>query len=306
MAAPHVTIKQIPYHGWPESLMISNGTVEAVIVPAIGRVMQFRFVGEEPGTFWENRKLDGHLPNVDAGANGWLNFGGDKTWPAPQSEWERHTGREWPPPSTFDSAPFCATSTNDAIELVSKVDPHYGVRAVRRLRLAGHCAQLEITTEFLKEQGAPVEVSVWAITQLSEPERIFILLPEETDSSSAYQQLRGPTPRDLQCHGRLLSLRRHPGEHIKIGTQGTSMLWVDPRLSLLIRSKSMSPVTGDDQSRTEVYTNPDPQRYVELETVGPLARLQIYDRISWTNTYTLFRRSTPDCFTEAHRVFGLA
>src|ERR1044071_7118728 len=47
------------YHGWANSILLSNGRVEAVIVPAIGRVMQFRFAGEEDGPFWENRALDG-------------------------------------------------------------------------------------------------------------------------------------------------------------------------------------------------------------------------------------------------------
>ena len=39
------TIKTTPYRGWNEAFLLSNGTVEAVVVPAIGRVMQFRFAG---------------------------------------------------------------------------------------------------------------------------------------------------------------------------------------------------------------------------------------------------------------------
>jgi len=63
-----MTIKRIPYHGWPDSLLLSNGTVEAMVVPALGRVMQFRFAGEESGAFWENRELDGHLLSAETGS----------------------------------------------------------------------------------------------------------------------------------------------------------------------------------------------------------------------------------------------
>src|ERR1041384_218159 len=87
------------YHGWTNSILVSNGRVEAVIVPAIGRVMQFRFAGEEDGPFWENSAMTGKAP--DPAATEWGNFGGDKTWPAPQSDWPKTTPRAWPPPVAF-------------------------------------------------------------------------------------------------------------------------------------------------------------------------------------------------------------
>src|SRR5438128_9995792 len=84
-------ITKAPYHGWPEAYRLSNDKVEAVVVPAIGRVMQLKFVDAEEGPFWENRALDGKLP--DTSSNDWGNFGGDKSWPSPQADWPRITGR---------------------------------------------------------------------------------------------------------------------------------------------------------------------------------------------------------------------
>ena len=55
-----VTITRTNYHGWPDSYVISNGKVAAVVVPAVGRVIQFGFIGEA-GVFWENRQLDGRV-----------------------------------------------------------------------------------------------------------------------------------------------------------------------------------------------------------------------------------------------------
>ena len=39
-AAPKpVIVTRLTWHGWPGSVRLSNGIVEAVVVPAIGRIM---------------------------------------------------------------------------------------------------------------------------------------------------------------------------------------------------------------------------------------------------------------------------
>jgi hypothetical protein len=43
---------------------------------------------------------------------------------------------------------------------------------------------------------------------------------------------------------------------------------------------------------TEVYTNPDPLKYVELETLGPLTTMNVGDQIRQTTVYTVKPRST--------------
>ena len=47
------------------------------------------------------------------------NFGGDKTWPAPQSDWPKLTPRPWPPPVAFDSLPVQATVDGFVVKLIS-------------------------------------------------------------------------------------------------------------------------------------------------------------------------------------------
>lgn len=300
-----MTIQRIAYHGWPDSLLLSNGTVEIIIVPAIGRVMQFRFAGDEAGALWENRHLDGHPLCANAPSAEWLNFGGDKAWPSPQLDWEKHTGRAWPPPATFDSVPLQATAEDAQVFLTSEVDPHYGIKVVRHLRLVPRSSQLEITTEFQKAAGTTVRVGVWIVTQVPEPERVFVLLPEQTKFSDGYTQQTGPAPKDLRRDGRLLSLRRDPSEYIKIGTEGTSLLWMNESLALRICAEDTLGDYPNGGCRTEVYTNPDPYGYVELETEGPLVTLESGGHITRTNTYTLYRRSTPECLLEARRLFEL-
>src|SRR4029453_5362609 len=59
-----IQIRVGPYFGWERSFTISNGKVEAVVVPAIGRVMQFRFVGQA-SPLWEDPSLRGRAPDPE-------------------------------------------------------------------------------------------------------------------------------------------------------------------------------------------------------------------------------------------------
>src|SRR5437899_837082 len=96
-AANSVSVLKTNYHGWSNAIVISNGKAEVIVVPEIGRIMQFRLAGDMDGPFFENPALFGQ--RGDPGAKEWLNFGGDKTWPSPQSEWPKIAPRGWPPPS---------------------------------------------------------------------------------------------------------------------------------------------------------------------------------------------------------------
>ena len=55
----------------------------------------------------------------------------------------------------------------------------------------------------------------------------------------------------------------------------------------------------DKGSSTEIYTSADPLPYIEMETLGPLAKLKEGDTIKRSNTYKLYRRSQPTPEAEA-------
>lgn len=291
------------YRGWRDSYLLCNGSVEAVVVPLIGRIMQFRLCGEQRGVLWTNDALEGRL--ADPESLEWMNFGGDKAWPAPQSDWEKMTRRAWPPPAGFDSIPFEARVDQGAVILTSAVDPDYGIQVVRRIQLNPSRPAMVVGTEYHKVKGAPVRLAVWVITQLHDPERIFVLLPEKSSFDTKFKQLVGPAPRDLRIDGKLLSLARNPEQCTKIGTEGRRVLWMSRDHALCIENTDVPGEYPDGGSKTEIYTNPDPMRYVEIETIGPLATLNVGDRIEQTNTYTLMPRSLPNETAEAQRILGM-
>jgi hypothetical protein len=288
-----ITVQKIRYQEWADSLVLGNGKVEAVIVPAIGRVMQFRFVGEQEGPFWENADLFGKSP--DHRSKTWGNFGGDKTWPAPQSDWPKITPRSWPPPQAFDSMPVTAeirlTPQTKMVELISAVDPHYGIRTRRLVVLDYKRPQMTITTTYEKVEGDPVTVGVWIITQLKDPQAVHILLPKNPIFAEGYTKQSKQLPAELKRQGRLLSLKRDPKVSTKIGTDASSLLWIGEKYTLRIDSPRATKETYPDQgSSAEVYTNLDPLKYVELEMLGPLKTIKVGDRIEHANTYTLSRK----------------
>ena len=288
------------YHGWANSILVSNGRVEAVIVPAIGRVMQFRFAGEEEGPFWENRPLDGMKPEPES--KEWGNFGGDKTWPAPQADWSRLTPRAWPPPVAFDSMPVETQEDGFLVKLISAVDPHYGIRAYREIQLDLDRPVMTITTTYEKVSGQPLKASVWVISQLKDPVAAFASLPEFERFREGYNRQSDELPASFKIDDGLLSLTRDPKTSHKIGTDAGALFWVGKDSVLRIDSaRKISGDYPDDGCSAEIYTNPDPLAYVELEMLGPLHKMVVGDKITRASSYTLLRRTEVDPDLEVRR-----
>jgi len=275
------------HRGWHDAIVLRNRVVEAVIVPSIGRVMQFRFVGESDGPLWENEKLAGK-PMF---ANPWRanpgSFGGDKTWPAPQSVWN------WPPPDTFDTTPLAVRVNDDrSVTLESPVSPRFGLRAVRRLSLDPTEPVMRIETTYEKISGEPVTVSVWVISQLRDPVAVFIPVPAHSKFSTGATPTWSVPAAFLQHEADWLRFTRDHAATHKTGNDGAILIWAGERQLLRIDLSRIADANyPDDGCSVEVYTNNDPVPYVELETLGPLKTLRPGDRLSATNTYRLARRT---------------
>jgi hypothetical protein len=283
--------KNADFHGWP-AIVIRGGTVEAVVVPAIGRVMQFRLrdsAGEGP--FWQHPRLARGMP---ADENGWTNYGGDKAWPAPQTDWPKVAGRGWPPPATFDARPFTATVNGNEVRLTSEVDPAYGVRVERTIRLDPEQPVMAIDTRYRKVAGGPVRLAAWTITQLVSPKSVVASLPERSVFPSGYKLEMPVTPRDLQLSGTRLSLARDPVNKTMIGTDADALEWIGEHDALLLTASPQSaPPPGAawaDGVHAQIYTSSDDALpYVELELLGPVRELRAGDSAEIVVRYELSR-----------------
>src|SRR5579883_930318 len=149
--AAGVRVDKIDFRGWHNALRLSNGIVEAVIVPQIGRIMLFQWVNQpESDALFVNKDLEG---KVVAGMKptDWANFGGDKLWPSPQSDWPQHTGIAWPPDRAFDGDPQKAEILPNGIRLTTRVSDAFAAHSVRTITLRPGEARLYISQEIVKD-----------------------------------------------------------------------------------------------------------------------------------------------------------
>lgn len=280
-----VKVSRTSYHGWKDALIISNSRAEIIVVPQVTRVMQFRLKGSE-GPFWNKAAFAGMEPKWEEGK--WMNFGGDKAWPAPQADWPKIAGSGWPPPVAFDSAPSQAEIVKDGVLLLSGVDPHYGIRVRRMITLDAQKPEMKITTTYEKISGDAVKVGVWVITQVTDPQHIYVPYIKTAQQPEGYITQSNDKVPDLKIENNLISLSRSPKLYLKIGTPADTLFSTDGQQALRIAIQREREGEYPDQgSSAEIYTNPDPDKYVELEMLGPLGNMKTGDRKSLTSTYTL-------------------
>lgn len=300
-AAP-ATVITTNYQGWADSYLLTNGIVEAVVVPAIGRVMQFGFAGEE-GVFWENTNLFG--VTLSGLETNWMNFGGDKSWPAPEGEWPKFTKSDvWRPPLGFDGLPMLGKVESGDVYLISQVDPAYGIRVRRRVHLHPRKPVLYIQTTFERLAGEPAKIGVWTVTQFKDPKFIYLPAPASSIFGTNGYTLINPEPPPAMKHDSgLLWFARDPKAPHKIGSDADAALWMNTKFACRIDSPRVRKADYPDHgSSLEVYTNPDPLPYIELETLGPLKKLAPGDSITRVNIYTLHRRTELDPEKEARKI----
>jgi len=285
-----VKVEKITWHGWADAIALKNQQAEIIIVPSIGRVMNFSLMDESP--FWNNRAMDGKP--VDPTSQQWGNFGGDKSWPELQAEWPTIQKRGWPPPTAFDAAADTAEINGTQVTLTSPVDASYGIRETRVINLDKSAAVMTITTTYEKVQGDPIKTGIWTITQLISPENIYAEIPQKSVFENGYSNLSPAPLFELNRETDRVRVRRDPAKSTKMGTDGNWLLWTGGGISLKIERTSTPPNAEwpDKGTRLNIYTNPDRggQPYVELEVMGPLVTMKVGDKTSASSRYTL----TPD------------
>lgn len=284
---PAVTVTARPWEGWTDALVVANGIVEVVVVPSIGRIMEFRMAGDMDGPFWHDAALHGQP--VDPGGGEWRNFGGDKTWPAPQEAWPLHWPKAWPPPVLFDQSAMAAVIDGETLVLSSAVDGATGLRCRREITLVAGMPEMRVRTVYQKVSGDPVAVSPWVVTQLRDPEAMCAPVPAGSGMKGGWVPLSEGVA-GVESEGGLVRWKRDRERSAKVGLDGTRLVWVGERHVLRIDCERPTGNYPDKGSSTEIYTNGGERAYVELETLGPMAVLKLGGSCEAVNRYTLGRR----------------
>jgi hypothetical protein len=218
--APGAGAGKSTYRGW-ESLAITNGLIEVQIVPQIGgRVIQFKLGDYE--FLWVNPQLAGKQPSPSGlGPKGeWLNYGGDKLWPAPQG-WGG--GDQWPgpPDAVLDGGPYTAAIMRTAagiggVVLDSQKDSRSGIQFTRSVCVSDspgqESAHVAFETTMKNIDTRPRRWGIWQVTQLNACNR----------AGEGYNK-------EIRCWSPLNPASLHPrGYHEMFGLINNPSFSVDP------------------------------------------------------------------------------
>ena len=170
--ASHLTVEEFDFHGW-DGVRLSNGIVDAVCVPEIGgRLMQFS-LGSHDYLFMNPELLGRRFTFEEQAGDGtllsWKNYGGAKTWPAPQG-WDGEGQWPGPPDPVLDSGRYDFISDKDdagaTVSMTSPPDERSGLRIRRQVSLKPASSRLQLRLFFENILNRPIRWSIWDVAQM--------------------------------------------------------------------------------------------------------------------------------------------
>lgn len=161
------SIRKESVFGW-DGYVLDNGTARVSAAPAVGgRIIRYEVGGHD--FFWVNKDLAGRAPTPDGlgPGGGFLNYGGEKLWPAPQG---KGGPDEWPgpPDGVLDGSPHEAeiAGRGAALRLTSRDDARTGIRFSRLVRLAATGTRVTIEARMKNVSDRPRRWGIWSVAQL--------------------------------------------------------------------------------------------------------------------------------------------
>jgi hypothetical protein len=275
---------KVNYLGQPNCYRLSNGTVEAIVTTAVGpRILRYGFVGGE--------NILGEYPDlkVTSELGEWSVYGGHRLWTAPEA-----IPRTYSP----DSLPVEFEIDGDrSIRLLQPVEPKTGIRKEMRVTLSAAGSQVTVHHKITNQGLWGVELAPWAVT-IMRYGGMTILPQEPFRSHDDYLLPARPITlwhyTDLSDPGWTLGkkfIRLQTDDKIeapqKIGIankQGWAGYWRNETLFLKRIRFQDGAHYPDFGSNVETYTA---GAFVELETLGPLERLEPGQSAEHTEEWSL-------------------
>ena len=274
---------------------LSNGAVDAIVVPEIGRVMSFGKTGG-PNLIW-------NAPSEKIAKTGWKNYGGDKTWLAPQSNWKQFHGADnWPPDAAFDGqAQKPDVLTGGKLQLTTPLSPT-GIRIVRTMYF-DEDGEFVIEQTARKESGAPVKASLWNVTQVVPGQAVFAPVNPNSTYPNGIYVWDGKTVANAEsvAPGLIKIVPSADGNTPKIGFDApvAALASMHDGVAWLQKSDRPDGEYPDGKNGVgfplETYINGTPETYYqELEFLGPLQELKIGDSQTKTVRWSLHALPSTD------------
>jgi hypothetical protein len=278
-------VERINYKGWQNCYRLSNDVVDLIVTTDVGpRIIRFGFVNEE-NEFKEYDDMQGKT-----GGDAWRIYGGHRLWHAPEVM-----------PRTYapDNAPVRLEQHLNCVRLVQPTEATTNVQKEIDVHLYSNEAHVEVTHRLRNNNLWDVELAPWALSVMSRGGKGIVPLPprgshdESLQPTSAialwaYTDMTDPRWTWGSQH---VMLRQDPqmSKPQKAGVMATDG-WVAYARNGHLFVKKFDYVQGarypDMGVSVETFTNDE---MLEVETLGPLTRLQPGATVEHVEHWFLFR-----------------
>ncbi|MDX1416695.1 MAG: DUF4380 domain-containing protein [Candidatus Promineifilaceae bacterium] len=167
------TAREGTFRGW-EAAFLENGIIRLAAVPDIGGRLMALDLGPYSYLFVDP-DLAGKLFSAqenqgDGTLAAWKNYGGDKTWPAPQG-WENDQQWHGPPDPVLDTGRYALEALSGdgkkaLVRMVSPADRKTGVQISRQFTIRPGSSRVQLELSFRNNSDEPVRWSIWDVVQL--------------------------------------------------------------------------------------------------------------------------------------------
>jgi hypothetical protein len=141
------------------------------------------------------------------------------------------------------------------------------------------------------------------LTQLKDPVGLYARLPMLSKFPQGFQPMSGRLPPSLAIRDRLLSLGRDSENDYRLGLEVGSVLWMNDDIVLKIDSPRLPDRKYPENGISAIVsTHQNPQDFVQVDMLAPVAQIRQGHVLKQRSTYTLLRRQELDPRLEAARL----
>jgi len=279
-------VEPAPFMGWNDAVRLTNGVVEVVVAPEVGRVVRYGFV-DAPNVLWVPEDLGGKTA-LQLGE--WQNFGGDKLWNAPQAAWV------WPPDIDLDGSVHRLEVRNQSLRLISPLSEKAGIRFERDIRLNPDGTRVDFVNRMRNTGDQSREFALWQVTNVDRPSQARLRVRPTAEFPKGWAFYPDSRVEDIEHTDRdgWLTMRRHAKYAYKVGAPANPFEieatgnW--GRIVLRGEEGSGEGPYPDGGKARQLYGNGDERPYMELEVVDRMVKLAPGEVRDFRTSWTLFRR----------------
>lgn len=296
-----VTVEKIPYAGWPNCYRLSNGEVELIVTSDVGpRIIRYGFEGGQ-NFFVE---LEEDLGKT--GGDNWRLYGGSRLWVGPEDPVYSYGA---------DNDPVQVEISGNRLTAQAPVE-HTGVQKAIAVQLSDEGSAVRVVYTLANRTIWPLRIATWVLTMMApggagittlpprgtHPE---VLAPTNPLVVFAFTNMADPRWTWLEKY---IVLRQDSqnADPEKIGlfnpeTRGAYLL----NGELFVKKFAASPDEEypDMGASYETFTN---ERFLEIETLGPLRTLQPGESLDHVEEWSLHRPVAVDSWDDAELDRALA